>query len=34
MKKYTEYNMCKDLSEVEHIIAAKRSELTDILDLI
>lgn len=34
LEKYTTYNCCKNLSEVEHIIAAQRSELTDILDLI
>jgi hypothetical protein len=34
MQSHTDYNVCKDLSEVEHIIAAQRSELTDILDVI
>ena len=34
MQSHTDYNVCKDLSEVEHIIAAQRSELTDILELI
>ena len=34
MQSHTDYNVCKDLSEVEYIIAAQRSELTDILDLI
>ena len=34
LQSHTDYNVCKDLSEIEHIIAAQRSELTDILDLI
>jgi 5'-3' exonuclease len=34
MQSHTEYNVCRDLSEAEHIIAAQRSELIDILDLV
>lgn len=34
MKAHTDFNICKDLTEVEHIINAQRSELTDILEVI
>jgi hypothetical protein len=34
MNNYTDFNICKDLTEVEHIINAQRTELTDILEVI
>ena len=34
MNSHTDFNICKDLSEVEQLINAQRSDLTDILEVI